>query len=230
MTWRVIGNRRSIHQLRTSGSESRRSVSAVGAQSTTMTSHSPGPGVGHEIGEGEDLLEPGEQRQLLGLDGPHAGPVEQLGQVGAQVAPLLLQPLAGVELLARAGRRHRESAGRRAGGRGRRPASGPGRSRQHQRAEPRVGAAERGGRRRRGLADAALAGEEQDPRRRRPGRSPLGAALEVVDRVQDARLGPALQEAGHRHDEVDRQVVGDVGAALERRPTVRTGRRRRSPS
>ena len=95
----MIGNSRSIHQLSTSGSDRRRSVSAVGAQSTTMTSHSPERAWADQIGQGEDLLQPREQRELLGLDRPHAGEVEQLGQVGAQITPLLLQPLAGVELL-----------------------------------------------------------------------------------------------------------------------------------
>ena len=40
-TRRLIGKTRSMYQLRMSGSDRRRIVSAVGAQSTTTTSHSP---------------------------------------------------------------------------------------------------------------------------------------------------------------------------------------------
>ena len=40
-TRRVMGNTRSMYQLRMSGKDNRRTVSAVGAQSTTSTSHSP---------------------------------------------------------------------------------------------------------------------------------------------------------------------------------------------
>ena len=39
--WRSNGNTLSIHQRATSGNDSSRSVSPVGAQSTMTTSHSP---------------------------------------------------------------------------------------------------------------------------------------------------------------------------------------------
>ena len=39
--WRSTGNTLSSHQRATSGNDSNRSVSPVGAQSTTITSHSP---------------------------------------------------------------------------------------------------------------------------------------------------------------------------------------------
>ena len=42
-SWRSAGNTFSSHQRATSGNESSRSVSPVGAQSTTITSHSPLP-------------------------------------------------------------------------------------------------------------------------------------------------------------------------------------------
>ena len=60
-----------------------------------------GLGVGLDVAEGEDLVEAGDHRQLLGLDGVDAGPVEHLDQLRLDLAPGLLHPVLGVELLAR---------------------------------------------------------------------------------------------------------------------------------
>ncbi len=50
-------------------------------------------------GEGEDLVHPGEHGELLGLDPLQTGPVEQLGEVVADVAPGILEPSLRIDLL-----------------------------------------------------------------------------------------------------------------------------------
>ena len=127
-TRRPTGNSRSMYRDRMSGSDRKRIVSAVGAQSTTTTSHSPDSAKRLDVGEREDLVEAGDDRELLGLEAVDAGPVEDLAQVALDLVPALLHALLGVELLAPevVGDRRRRAA--RAGRRRRRPASGPGRS------------------------------------------------------------------------------------------------------
>ena len=117
-----------MHHDRMSGRESRRSVSAVGAQSTTIDVPKPRLEVVTQVAESEHLVETGHDRQLLGLDGLHAGPVEERRQVGADLGPRRFEPRLRVELLARQRGRRSRSAARRAARRMRRPASAPDRS------------------------------------------------------------------------------------------------------
>ena len=83
-----------------SGSDRKRIVSAVGAQSTTTTSHSPDVGVLLDVGEGEDLVEAGDDRELLGFEAVDPGPGEDLLQPALDLVPGVLHALLGVELLA----------------------------------------------------------------------------------------------------------------------------------
>ena len=189
-TRRPTGNSRSMYRDRMSGSDRNRIVSAVGAQSTTTTSHSPDSAKRLDVGEGEDLVEAGDDRELLGLEPVDAGPAEDLAEVALDLVPALLHALLRVELLApqvvgdRRGQRserHVEGVGERVGRIGG----------QHDRAQPGVGAADRGGRGGGGLADAALAGEEEDPAS--PG---FHVRSQLAERgVDDLLLGPPLHEA-----------------------------------
>ena len=45
----------------------------------------------------------------------------------------------------------------------------------------------------------------------------LGAGLQLAHRVEDAHLGPPLDEAGQRRRQLDGQVVAHLGAAVGRR-------------
>jgi len=68
-----------MYQPRASGSASRRRVSAVGAQSTMITSHSP------QFEEREHLLGARDDGQLLRRDRVDAGSVEDGEQVALDV-------------------------------------------------------------------------------------------------------------------------------------------------
>jgi hypothetical protein len=114
-----------------------------------------------DVAQGEHLVEPGDHRQLLGLQTLDPGPPEDLEQVVLDLGPGVLHAILGVELLAPqvvGDRRHQgaqgdvERVGQRVGGVG---GQGEG-------AEAGVGAAEGGRRRGGGLADPALAREQQD--------------------------------------------------------------------
>ena len=118
-----------------------------------------------DLGQREQLIEAREHRELFGLDRLDPGPVEHLQQPIADLRPVLLEPLPCIDLLRRTPRRHLDRY----------------RSELHvERVTQRVGRirggdhdgttigceAQRGGGRGRGLADAALTGDEQDPHRR----------------------------------------------------------------
>ncbi len=118
-------------------------------------------GEGLDVAEGEDLVEPGHDGQLLGLDGVDAGPVEHVDEPALDLVPGLLHAGLGVELEAA------QALGDRCGGVPQLDAEAVGQrvgriGRQHQGAVPGVGAGQRGGGGHRGLAHAALAGEQQD--------------------------------------------------------------------
>jgi hypothetical protein len=53
-----------------------------------------------QVGEGDDLLETGEQGELFGLDATHTGPVEHGRQIAAEITPLLFEAPEGIDLLA----------------------------------------------------------------------------------------------------------------------------------
>ena len=88
-----------MYQPSASGSASSRSVSAVGAQSTTITSHSPRQRVQPQLQQRQHLLGPRDHGQLLGRDRVDAGDVEHRQQVALDLRPGLLEPQLGVDLL-----------------------------------------------------------------------------------------------------------------------------------
>ena len=51
------------------------------------------------VDQGEDLVETGDHRELLGLDRLGPGPVHQLDEVVLDLAPVVLEPFLGVDLL-----------------------------------------------------------------------------------------------------------------------------------
>ena len=75
---------------------------------------SPHVGEGLDVGEGEDLVEARDDRELLGLDRVGAGPVEEGDEVLAHRVPRRLEPGPGVELDAVQPRRDRRRRRRRA--------------------------------------------------------------------------------------------------------------------
>ena len=97
---------------------------------------------------------------------------------------------------------------------------------QHPQAAARV--AHRGRGRQRRLAYAALADEETDPGPAGSGavaglHSALDSFLQVLQcGVGQPSLGLALEQADHRDDQVDRQLVGDIGARSLGRQAVCT--------
>ena len=96
---RSAGNTRSMYQPSASGSASSRRVSAVGAQSTTTTSHSPEITCVAQLEQREHLLGAGDDGQLLGGDRVDAGRVEHGEQVALDVRPGPLEPALRVDLL-----------------------------------------------------------------------------------------------------------------------------------
>ena len=52
-----------------------------------------------DVAEGEDLVEPGDDRQLLGLEALDARPAEHLDQVALDLGPGVLHAVLRVELL-----------------------------------------------------------------------------------------------------------------------------------
>ena len=122
------------------------------------------PPVGHVLGDGpqgEQLLQPGNHRQLLGMEAFGSCPLEQLLEVGTNRRPRSVEELLGVDLLRAERRRH-----------ARRTRAQPAPEdvaervravrRHHQGARTTIGRAERRGSGNRRLAGAALAGHEQD--------------------------------------------------------------------
>jgi hypothetical protein len=96
---RSTGKTRSMYQPSASGSASSRSVSAVGAQSTTIVVPVPGERVQAQLQERQHLLGARDDGQLLGRDRVDAGGVEHAQQVALDVGPGLLEPALGVDLL-----------------------------------------------------------------------------------------------------------------------------------
>ena len=151
-----------MYQFSASGRASSRSVSAVGAQSTMITSHSPRRACVAQLQQRQHLLGAGDDGQLLGRDRVHAGRVQHRQQVALDLAPGPLEPALGVDLVhpeavvdlrsAPAPTAHAEGVAervRRVGG-------------QHQGAAPRRGGEGRRTGRGGGLADSAFAGEQED--------------------------------------------------------------------
>ena len=151
-----------MYQPSASGSASSRSVSAVGAQSTTTTSHSPLTRVVAQLEQRQHLLGAGDDGQLLGRDRVDPGGVEHRQQVALDLAPGPLEAALGVDLV------HPQAVGRPRSARG--PTGSPKASPSECAASvestsvrcPRAGGergrAGGGG----GLADPALAGEQDD--------------------------------------------------------------------
>ena len=88
-----------MYQPSASGSASNRSVSAVGAQSTTITSHRPERACRRSSRSARHLLGAGDHGHLLGGDRVHPGGVEHGEQVALDVGPRLLEPQLGVDLV-----------------------------------------------------------------------------------------------------------------------------------
>ena len=90
---------RSSHQRAASGNESSRSVSPVGAQSTTIVSHSPRLGVALELEQAEQLVRAGRHGQLLGGDPLDAALGEQRAEPLLHGRPVALDLLLRLHLL-----------------------------------------------------------------------------------------------------------------------------------
>ena len=90
----------SSHQRATSGNESSRSVSPVGAQSTIDRVPLAGLVVALELEQREQLVHAGRDRQLLGGDAVHAALGEQLAEPLRTRVPVALHLLLGLDLLA----------------------------------------------------------------------------------------------------------------------------------
>ena len=158
---RSTGKTRSMYQPSASGSASSRSVSAVGAQSTTMTSHAADSAWLRSSSSASTSSAPGSTVSSSAVIGSTPGRVEHREQVALDLAPGLLEPPLGVDLLDVQPRRHLGRLGARPGSPkasasecaasvDRTSVRGPRAAAQRRRAGG-------GGR----LADAALAGEEE---------------------------------------------------------------------
>ena len=201
---RCAGNTFCRYQVSASGRASRRSVSAVGAQSTTSASQSPASGQLAHRQQRQHLVDAGQHGELVGGDRVDAAAGEHVDQEALHVTPGRLEPQLGVDLHAptgpappRAGspvERHAQRVAERVRGVGR----------QQQRLDAAVGQPQRGRRGGGRLADAALAGEQHDPHAAADRLDPL---LQLLQRgVHDDPLGLALEQAEHR----DRQVDGEA--------------------
>ena len=115
-----------MYQPSASGRASSRSVSAVGAQSTTTTSHSPGARLQPQLEQRQHLLGAREDGELLGGDRVDAGDVEHREQVALDLRPGLLEAQLRVDLLdEEAAARPRSAPAPTPGRRRRRRASAP---------------------------------------------------------------------------------------------------------
>ena len=234
--WRSTGNTLSIHQRATSGNDSSRRVSPVGAQSTTITSHSPEWWCCLEHQQREQLVHPRRDRQLLGRDPIDAALEQQVAEPLLHARPVALHLLLGLDLLTpqMLGRRQRlrtqlhaerlRQAVGRVGG-------------DHQRPQPAGGAAARGARRDRGLADAPLAGVQdrarphdraslrrdvlRDPEQCRRSAPKLPARSVAASRTW---YWPALRQ---RRDRERVHAVGEARAGRRTRSGSRARRRSR---
>ena len=169
-----------------SGRASSRSVSPVGAQSTTIDVEVAGFGQPAQLQQGDDLLGAGQHVEFLGLHLGHPAGGEHADQVAADVRPALLEPAAGVHL----GRPEPFDAGDRGGvgadgdaehiGNGVRRVGGD-----QQGAGAAGGAGNRGGRRDGRLADPALAGVQGDPH---PASTRLRSSFSAVSRMTRSAL------------------------------------------
>ena len=88
-----------MYQPSASGRASSRSVSAVGAQSTTITSHRPDRRLQPQLEQRQHLLGARDDGELLGGDRVHAGHVEHREQVALDLRPGLLEAQLRVDLL-----------------------------------------------------------------------------------------------------------------------------------
>ena len=236
--WRSTGNTLSIHQRATSGNDSSRSVSPVGAQSTTITSHSPEWWCCLEHQQREQLVHSRRDRELLGRDAVDAALEQQLAEPLLHARPVALHLLLGLDLLApqMLGRRQRLANPTRrratptgcARGRWRSPACAA-RRRRSARA---VHAATEV------LPTPALAGVEDRPRPHRPRESMASVASRVpgavpmiraevagqVGRGQPHRGTASLRE---RRDRERVHAVGEARAGVEHGLASRARRRSR---
>ena len=158
-TRRSIGKTRVMYQPSTSGSASNRSVSAVGAQSTTITSHCPERACSRSSRARAPPRGPGTPSSSSASTGSTPATSKTVEEVGLDVGPRLLEPLLGVDLLSPEPVGHRRGRGRAMSNASASECAGSVES-TSVRGRPRP---RRGGGRDRGLADAALPGEEQDP-------------------------------------------------------------------
>ena len=99
MSWLRWGKTFSSHHRATSGNESSRSVSPVGAQSTTTTSKASLVVVALELEQAEELVHPGRHGELLGRDAVHAALDEQPASQSRTRDQLALELLLGGDLL-----------------------------------------------------------------------------------------------------------------------------------
>jgi hypothetical protein len=122
-----------------------------------------------DVGQAEDLVEPGDHGELFGFDGVHAGPVEERHHEFLDLAPVpletllrvdLLRPQVRRDLLSMGGEREVERVGQRMGRIGA----------HHQGPLPGGGRTHGGGSRDGRLPDPAFACEQQDAHHRKPTR------------------------------------------------------------
>ena len=97
---RSVGRTRSTYQESTSGSDSEpKSLCGRGAIDHDRVVV-PGAGVLLHLEQGEQLVHPGKDEELLGLDPGHAAPIEHRHQLAPDGPPLPFQLLLGIDLLA----------------------------------------------------------------------------------------------------------------------------------
>ena len=186
-----------------------------------------------QLEQRQHLLGARDDGQLLGGDRVDAGDVEHREQVALDLGPGLLEPQLGVDLL------HEQVVGatsaRAPGPTGRRRSVGQrvrGVGRQHQGAVPGRGGERGGAGGDGGLADAALAGEQEDAHGRASALSQrLDALLQPLERgVDEDLLALALEHPDQRDRDVEGEPVGHLGASRRRGRAARRRRRARAAS
>ena len=160
----AAGKTLSSHQRATSGNESSRSVSPVGAQSTMMTSKRAVGVMARICSRLNSSSMPGRDGQLLGGDPVDAALEEHLAEPVRTARPVALDLVLGLDLLAQS-RSPTCSAAAPSVDLERVAEAVRGVGRDHERREPGGGAAARRRGGDGGLADAALAGVEDRPGR-----------------------------------------------------------------
>ena len=206
----------SSHQRAASGNDSSRSVSPVGAQSTTITSHSPDSTWPLSTSSEKSSSPPGGTVSSSAAIRSTPRSISSAAEPLRDRAPVVLELVLGLDLLGVQAARRRRSARRRPAPAARRPANAPGRwrSRACARPRPRHGAPWR-------------------PRRRSSRHRPCPCRGSSAAALRTLAVYGALLDAAHLTCRPLRGVPGEVGGGdasprrspglLRRRPGQRLG-------